>query len=669
MKQALEMQSLFVRRKEIFAFWTMAIFLGSIIFVSKLYAAPKPAQPEISVSFDRQSFIAGEPFQLEISVAAQGQGEPKISLPSFEGMKVLRKNVSRPSSGYSFSMSFGTGKNSQRVIKSAGTTRYDIVMVAQKLGKYNIGPVKVVLDGYTFTGKTYPIEVFERGTASAAPTDAAAATKGGLTEEQLEGARLESDYFLHMIPSKRTCSVGEMVVLDVYLFTSVSNIRADQFEKEPGTEGFWVERFEDFDLRNHRNQQVVVNGVLYEQAILKKLALFPLKSGKLTIAPPVFSFVVGGGGFMGFSRGKMVKRAASPVSIDVQPLPSDGRPSQFVDTNVGRYNLFVDTNEKSLKVGEPITVTVSVRGQGNIRNVELPVFQEVDDFKMYAPETDVEVQARGGSVSGMSQSRTLFIPEAEGKLTIPSLSWSYFDLVSKSYKTLKSDAMTINVAAGKPATQMAPLQSGSNAQGGEASFQKGPITRMNAKMRTIVDGVDTSTKHDYLFVQGWYLGLVFGTPALYLLFLLAMHARKRSVLNSQKGRSKRAEATAQKALHQLQKESDSSESSSLGSMSNDQFFSKLHKIVLMFLEHRLAQNVVGDTMGQLAARLGNRGIHENQVQKIIAALEEYEFARFAKSGSEKGQRQSEVARASEIISKIAKVVLEPLPTTKKEGIQ
>ncbi|MBN2527964.1 MAG: protein BatD [Deltaproteobacteria bacterium] len=634
---------------------TVAVALVLVAFcfaAAKAQAAPRPPEPDIQVQFDRQAFVAGEPFQVQISVTTEGQGDPQISLPQFDGFQVLRKNVSRPSSGYSFSFSFGSGQNSKQVIQNSGTTRYDIVLMAPKPGKFAIGPVKVVLDGYTFNGKSYPLEVFDGASAGAsAPVQGGQPTpqSDDLTEEQLKGARIDEDYFLHMIPSKSTCMVGEQIILDVYLFTSVNNIRANQFDKEPGTEGFWVERFEDFDLRNHRNRQVVINGTLYEQVILKKLALFPLKSGKLTIAPPVFSFVVGGGGFFSFSRGKEVKRAASAVEIDVLPLPKDGRPDNFNDANVGNLSFLVDTNQKEVKVGEPVTVTVNVRGSGNIRGIQLPEFAEVDGFKIYAPETDVEVQARGGVVSGVSQSQTLFIPEKPGKWTIPSLTFSYFDLASKTYRTRTSDPIVIKVEEGKK-REMMPLTS-SGALTSSPEKVSAPIERMNAQMRTIVNQVETTRSGPPMFVRWWYRTLVFGVPVLFIAYLISVRVRRRAAENFNRSRSRRAESDARKSLSLLEKESE---------LSNDQFFSRLHKILLTFLEDRLEENVVGDTMNQLIQRLSARGVEDKLARDVVASLEEYEFARFARTGGGAGERKGDIQRARDLIATLGSVSLKPI---------
>ncbi|MBN2343535.1 MAG: protein BatD [Deltaproteobacteria bacterium] len=635
--------------------WGMLLCASLVLVSLSTRAATRPPDPDIQVRFDRQSFVAGEPFQIEISVTAEGQGEPNITLPNFEGagFQVLRKNVTRPSSGYSFSFSIGTGQNARQVIKNSGTTQYSIVLSASRAGKYSIEPVKVVLDGFTFTGKRYPIEVFDRGSTSGAATASSgvSASAGGaaaVSEEQLEGAQLDPDYFLHMIPSKRSCTVGEQIVLDVYLFTSVGNIRANQFDKEPGTEGFWVERFDDFDLRNYRNRQVVINGILYEQVLLKKLALFPTKSGSLTISPPILSFMVGGGGFFTFSRGKQVRRAASAVTIDVLPLPATGKPSGFADANIGQYSFFVDTGETNVKTGELVTVTVSVRGSGNIRSVVLPEFGEVDGFKMYPPETDVEVEARGGQVTGMSQSKTLFIPEKEGNLTVPALSFSFFDLRTKSYKTVQSKPIAIRVAKGKQPDAGGVVVSTPSTAGDHQVDAS--IERMNAGMRTIVNEVNISKRTAPMFSRGWYLVLIFGVPVLFFGYLIVLRVKKRAEENFTRGRSRRAEADAKKALASLEKESG---------LSNDRFFSKLHKIVLSFLEDRLEETVVGDTMNQLSVRLSKRGVDEALCKEVVATLEEYEFARFARTEGSAGERSKDVQRAAALISKISAVALTP----------
>ena len=54
--------------------------------------------------------------------------------------------------------------------------------------------------------------------------------------------------------------------------------------------------------------------------------------------------------------------------------------------------------------------------------------------------------------SGLAGSKVieyLAIPRHAGNYTIPPVEFSYFDLKSQSYKTLKTDAYTLNVAKGE----------------------------------------------------------------------------------------------------------------------------------------------------------------------------------------------------------------------------
>jgi hypothetical protein len=152
--------------------------------------------------------------------------------------------------------------------------------------------------------------------------------------------------------------------------------------------------------------------------------------------------------------------------------------------------------------------------------------------------------------------------------------------------------------------------------------------------------------------------LVFGVPVLFVVYLLITGMRRRAAERFHRSRSRRAEADAKKSLAQLDREK---------SLTNDQFFSRLHKILLTLLEDRLEENVVGDTMNQLAQRLASRGFDDAHVRQVTNALEEYEFARFARSGSDEAGRKGDVQRAVSLISTLGSVSLTSLPENQKGG--
>ncbi|MBN2804304.1 MAG: protein BatD [Deltaproteobacteria bacterium] len=638
-----------------------AFFIYIILFSAfSLHAGQKPLTPQIDVDFDSESVYAGQPFQVQISVTAQGEGDPQVSIPQMKGIDVIDKSVSRPSSSYSMSWSFGTGQNARQVVKKQGTWVYTLILKSREAGKRTIGPISVKIDGYTFKGRIYPFNVLEPGAQLEVADDAqdsVAQEVGGNSNEVLENVRIDPDYFIHMIPSKKEVVVGELIILDVYLYTSVGNLSVNQFDKEPGTDGFWVERFEDDDLRNIQNKRVTINGVLYERVLLKRLAMFPLKSGELVIAPPILNFTAGsaGMGFFSMGRGKIVKRAAQPVTIKVNPLPDVDKPAGFNDSNIGNFNFFMDVSSKSVKTGEPVTVTFSVKGKGNIRNVVLPSLEEIDGVKMYPPENDSEVRVRGGGVSGMKQSKVLLIPNSEGSFTIPEVGWSYFNPATGKYETNTVKPVKVTVEKGTSSFaggKVAVIKGGNNTN-------SSALSRVNSEMKTIRNEIDVTLKTPSVLSRWWFLGTLFGLPFLYLGFLFYRFNKKRSTQLYEKNRSKRAKSSALKSLDSLSGKNEDKGSSA---------YSDLQKILTTYLEDKLDAPVAGDTMPELNERLGTRGISQELTGMIISFIEECEFARFAKSSQAENRVGDEIAALKDIINGVESATIVPVVKKRRGAI-
>ena len=106
---------------------------------------PSSNEPQITVSsqVDKTQVAAGEPITFSVTIAGPLATEPKVTLPSFEGFRVV-------STGQSQSVRWQGGVQQRSV-----TLQY--LLLPAEAGKYTLGPVVVEHDGQTY--KTTPIAV------------------------------------------------------------------------------------------------------------------------------------------------------------------------------------------------------------------------------------------------------------------------------------------------------------------------------------------------------------------------------------------------------------------------------------------------------------------------------------------------------------------------------
>jgi hypothetical protein len=389
----------------------------------------------------------------------------------------------------------------------------------------------------------------------------------------------------------------------------------------------------------------------FDRAVLRKVALFPIKTGTLTIAPPIVEMGISRGGF--FSRPKKVKRSSLPVEVEVGELPEKNQPPGFNPASVGVYTFRtqVDTNE--VKVGEPVTLTMTVQGDGNVRNLVLPQAEEIDGFKIYAPEEEVDIQLHNGSVTGTKTSRVLMIPKKAGDFVIPPISWSYFNAQSQGYKTLSGLAHNVRVdPLEAEGTQVVHVGSGS-----EPVQQAPGQNRLNRKLRSILSEANLAIGTDKtLLGRFWFIILVLLAPFCYIVLVVVAKLRRKVAEDFEKGRAKRADSRALRRLSRLRSQVN---------LSSEDFFKKVGGCLIVFLEARLEAPVAGDTMSEVKRRLLQRGFTSEQAEKVVVEIESSDFARCSRSAGNEEERRLALSRMDQLIKELAKVRVLPPPEDRK----
>ncbi|MGW8193348.1 MAG: BatD family protein [Desulforhopalus sp.] len=154
--------------------------------------------------------------------------------------------------------------------------------------------------------------------------------------------------------------------------------------------------------------------------------------------------------FGGYQR-KVVSVSSPQRTFTVLPLPTDTMPDNFTGA-IGDFDLKVTVSPTHVEVGEPMTLTMAISGEGNFDRVEAPVFPENPDWKTYSPT--VTSHGEKGEQSSKIFEQAL-VAKNDAATAIPPLSFSYFDPVKKTYITRVSQPISIDVkeSARQPAPQ------------------------------------------------------------------------------------------------------------------------------------------------------------------------------------------------------------------------
>ncbi|MEO7109277.1 MAG: BatD family protein, partial [Polyangiaceae bacterium] len=133
---------------------------------------------------------------------------------------------------------------------------------------------------------------------------------------------------------------------------------------------------------------------------------------------------------------------APAITLDVKPLPTKNRPADFTDA-VGHFTIAANADTSHVRTGEPITLALTVNGDGNFDRVNVAGIPESSDWKTYSPNSEI--------VKGAETSKTFkqpIIPLHAGPSSIPATSFSYFDPDAAKYVTLNTAPIAVDVAPG-----------------------------------------------------------------------------------------------------------------------------------------------------------------------------------------------------------------------------
>jgi len=145
---------------------------------------------------------------------------------------------------------------------------------------------------------------------------------------------------------------------------------------------------------------------------------------------------------------RRLRARPKPLDIDVLPLPTAGRPPNFTGA-VGVFDITVSAEPTTVRVGDPITLTIEIRGDGAIE--ALPPPDLAGDSRL-SGQFRVPQEELAGQVIGSRKRFTQVIRAETTDVTeIPSIEYAYFDPESERYCVAKSEPIPIHVL---PAAQL-----------------------------------------------------------------------------------------------------------------------------------------------------------------------------------------------------------------------
>lgn len=136
--------------------------------------------------------------------------------------------------------------------------------------------------------------------------------------------------------------------------------------------------------------------------------------------------------------------SGKPLSFFIRPIPTDNRPASFAGA-VGRgFSITASANRSIVRVGDPISLTVAVRGDADLTRISLPSLAASPGWSAAAFQLPDDQAA--GTVDGNTKQFTLNVRVKDTSVEqIPAIAFSWFDPQQKKFVTATSKPIALKV--------------------------------------------------------------------------------------------------------------------------------------------------------------------------------------------------------------------------------
>ena len=581
--------------------------------IAALLAVTVTAFAQSSIKVQVPNVVAVDE-QFNISFIIEGEG--KVSNFEWEPGDDFQL-VWGPQKGSSSSISIINGKRTQ-----SSQTTYTYVLMPRRAGTFQMPAATATIKGEQISSKRVSIQVVSNG----AQGQQQGGSGGQQAEDRQQGGQGGSatgtvpadDIFLRLSLSKTHAVVGETISATLKLYHRV-NIGGFEDAKFPSFNGFWSQEVQaPTNIEFHRES---IGDRIYNAAVLRSWTLIPQQAGEMVIDPAELVCLVNvrtknsssGSIFDSFFQDEyhtIRKRVTTPaIKVQVSKIP-DGAPASF-GGGVGTFRMNASLTRDSLRTHDAAALRISISGKGNISLLEAPKVSFPPDFEVY----DVKTSESGG----VKTFEYPFIPRSHGDFVIGPVEYSYYDVQSGRFVTLRSQEMPVCVARGEEVPASVP-------DGGQlvVNPNRKDVKDLGSDIRFIATGEPRLQKAGWFFVGStgfWLIAalLCVLTAAVYLGTRKLWERRADVAGSKNRAATKMARRRLAQAGDFLKKDLYSA------------FYEELHKALLGFVSDKLGMAAADLSKENIAGRLVGQGATQEQADRFTGLLDACEFARYAPS--------------------------------------
>ncbi len=583
---------------------TTFIFVAISLSAQVAFKAAAPARVAV-----------GQSFRMVYSINADARS---FRGPAFNGFSVL----SGPNQSTNSSIQIINGKVSKNLELS-----YTYILQANQEGSFTLPSAKAIVDGEEISSNTTKITVVKGNNQNAAGNNSQSRNNSGGNTTQ-SGVSNDDVFIKASISNSRPMQGAQIIVTyKIYTRVALANFKVNNAST---FQGFWSQNLLDENQRLQQTREYI-NGEEYISAIIKKVALFPMKSGKIEIEPmdvdvvaqirsqtkrrssgdPFFDSFFNDS-FFNSSYNNVEKNLKSrPLIVDVQPFPAMNKPAGF-EGAVGSFRLNASIDKSALKTNEALTLKYTISGRGNIQLVELPEINFPPDFEVYDPKVNNRISTNDDGVSGTKTFEYLIIPRSAGSFEIPSVSFSFYDVDKKNYVSLKSPEYTIEVEKG-------------NDNGGDVAFKAGnqeDIKYIGSDIRHLkLPPLELVQKGQFFYGTRLFWLFLFAPPIILLISIVLIRSLRKKKGDEALMKNRKANKMARQRLKKA--------TAALKNRQESVFYEEISQALWGYIGDKFNTPLSELSEESIGSILSQYNVPPEAVEKFRKTLSDCDFARFA----------------------------------------
>ena len=401
------------------------------LLIVGLSTTPAHAQtPSVTASVDRTNLTMSDVLTLTLRIEGVTNVHPLPQAPVIDGLILVGSER----------------KSYQTFVQGALSAQFEFSFKYQPLraGSINIDPINVILDN--------TVHITDSITVNVTGAPGAGSTQLPTGAPPQPTSLVGQDFFAESEVDDETPYIGQQITHTLRFYSA--NVFARPIYDAPDFAGFWnpgrsseEESLADVAGRSYRVTEV-------------NTILFPTLAGALKIEPTNVSVR---GGLLGSS---VTQYPTHQINLNVRPLPP-GEPDAFTGA-VGRYSISAEVDLDTVDIGGPVTLTLTVSGEGNMESLPAPKWPEVPGWRAFDNDAPYQMSIVDGKVQGSRTFERVYLPSASGSHEFQPVEYAYFDPFNEEYITLTSRPFEIEVLPDPSAPEAEPLATSGEVEEPEA---------------------------------------------------------------------------------------------------------------------------------------------------------------------------------------------------------